>query len=72
MVLVFCYLYILLQSFAIPGTIVLSFISGALFGWLNGVLLVCLCATFGSCVCYGIADTLAKYAVLHWFPKLLI
>jgi hypothetical protein len=30
-----------MQSFAIPGPIVLSFLAGTLFGWFNGVLVVC-------------------------------
>jgi len=72
MMLVFCYLYILLQSFAIPGTIVLSFLAGALFGWFNGTILVCACATTGSTICYQLSNTLAKYAVLQWFPEKIV
>lgn len=36
----FCMLYILMQTFAVPGTLSLSLLAGALFGVLKGLLLV--------------------------------
>jgi predicted PurR-regulated permease PerM len=38
----FCCLYVFLQTFAIPGAIFLSILSGALFGGIEGFTLVCI------------------------------
>ena len=46
----FCCLYVFLQTFAIPGAVFLSILSGALFGPYLGFSLVCLCATSGACI----------------------
>jgi len=68
----FCYLYVLLQSFAIPGPIFLSVLSGALFGGVQGFLMVCLCATFGASSCYMLSYILARGLVIKYFPGHLI
>ncbi|EGR29618.1 transmembrane protein 41b, putative [Ichthyophthirius multifiliis] len=68
----FCYLYVFLQSFAIPGPVFLSILSGALFGFIKGFILVCLCATTGACCCYGLSYTLGRGIVLKYFPDLLV
>jgi uncharacterized membrane protein YdjX (TVP38/TMEM64 family) len=65
----FVYLYIFLQSFAIPGPIFLSILSGALFGGVLGFTLVCICATTGASFCYGLSFTLARGIVVRNFPK---
>eukprot|EP01017_Pseudomicrothorax_dubius_P029120 TRINITY_DN3507_c0_g2_i2.p1 TRINITY_DN3507_c0_g2~~TRINITY_DN3507_c0_g2_i2.p1 ORF type:complete len:279 (-),score=36.67 TRINITY_DN3507_c0_g2_i2:50-886(-) len=67
-VFIFCYLYVLLQSFAIPGPLILSILSGALFGFKTGFILVCICATFGASACYMISLTLGKGLVVKYFP----
>ena len=36
----FCSLYLFLQTFAIPGTLLLSILSGALFPWIIALILV--------------------------------
>lgn len=76
-----------LQSFAIPGPIFLSILSGALFGGVPGFLLVCLvqrelnifcniirfqCATFGASACYGLSYTFGRGIVAHFFPNQLV
>jgi hypothetical protein len=38
----FCCLYVFLQTFAIPGAVFLSILSGALFGGVQGFALVCI------------------------------
>lgn len=68
----FCYLYIFLQSFAIPGPLFLSILSGALFGGLFGFGLVCLCATFGASACYGLSYTFGRGLIVHYFPNQLL
>lgn len=37
----FCYLYVFMQSFAIPGPVFLSILSGAIFGGVKGFFIVC-------------------------------
>lgn len=67
----FCYLYVFLQSFAIPGPVFLSILSGAIFGGVVGFLLVCLCATVGASCCFGLSYTLGRGLVLKYFPAML-
>ncbi|EAR98482.2 SNARE associated protein (macronuclear) [Tetrahymena thermophila SB210] len=68
----FCYLYIFLQSFAIPGPVFLSILSGAIFGGVQGFMLVCFCATTGASCCYGLSYTLGRGLVLKYFPSMLV
>ncbi|KAL4430831.1 hypothetical protein ABPG75_006087 [Micractinium tetrahymenae] len=48
----FCATYILMQTFAIPGTIMLSLLAGGLYGPARGAALVAAVSTAGSCACY--------------------
>lgn len=48
----FSFVYITLQTFCIPGTVVLNAAIGALVGSLGGVLLCTLLGTVGACSCY--------------------
>lgn len=57
-----------MQAFAIPGPLILSIISGALFGKIWGFILVCLCATFGASGCYLLSSSFAKYFIFKFFP----
>jgi uncharacterized membrane protein YdjX (TVP38/TMEM64 family) len=68
----FCFLYIFLQSFGIPGPVFLSILSGALFGGIPAFFLVALCATFGASCCYMLSFMLGKGIVLRTFPDLLV
>lgn len=45
-------LYVIMQTFAIPGTIFLSLLAGALYGSTRGFLLVAVVSTLGSTGCY--------------------
>ncbi|GAB4817853.1 hypothetical protein N2152v2_004899 [Parachlorella kessleri] len=47
-----CLSYVLMQTFAIPGTLTLSILSGALYGVRRGWLLVAAVSTVGACSCY--------------------
>ncbi|CAD8136912.1 unnamed protein product [Paramecium pentaurelia] len=68
----FIYLYIFMQSFAIPGPVFLSLLSGQLFGPIPAFLLVCLCATTGASLCYGLSYSLARGLVLNRFPNQIV
>lgn len=48
----YCTTYVLMQAFAIPGTIMLSLLAGGLYGVTRGSLLVAAVSTAGSCACY--------------------
>ena len=65
-------MYVFLQSFAIPGPVFLSILSGALFGGVLAFFLVASCATFGACCCYMLSSVLGKGIVLRFFPDLLV
>ncbi len=56
----FVSLYIFMQSFAIPGTLFLSILAGALFGPELGLAIVSLVASTGSSCCYLLSRTLAS------------
>uniref|UniRef100_A0A0N5AD70 Transmembrane protein 41B n=1 Tax=Syphacia muris TaxID=451379 RepID=A0A0N5AD70_9BILA len=61
--------YILLQSFAIPGSIFLSVLSGYLFPFPLALLLVCTCSACGALVCYFLSYFLGRRLVLTYFPE---
>lgn len=48
----FICVYIFLQTFAIPGSIFLSIISGFLFPFPLALLAVCFCSATGASFCY--------------------
>lgn len=54
--------YTTLQTFAIPGTIMLSLIAGSLFGPRKGVLLTSLVSTAGSCSAYLLSKHVGQLA----------
>lgn len=68
----FCFLYLFLQSFGIPGPLILSIISGALFGRLLGLVLVTICSTVGAFSCYLISETFGKGWVVRNFPTMIV
>lgn len=61
--------YIFLQSFAIPGSIFLSFLSGFLFPFTVALLVVCLCSAIGASLCYLISYCLGRRLVLYYWPE---
>lgn len=48
-------LYVIMQTFAIPGTIGLSLLSGALYGSSRGFALIAAVSTLGSTCCYAMS-----------------
>lgn len=70
-VTIFCAVYILLQSFAIPGPVFLSLLAGPLFGFRTAMVLVSLSATTGACVCYYVSDAAARPVLERVFPNWL-
>lgn len=62
----FC-IYVFLQTFAIPGSIFLSILSGFLYPFPMALTLVCTCSALGASFCYGISSLVARKIVLHYF-----
>ncbi|XP_002974093.2 uncharacterized membrane protein At4g09580 [Selaginella moellendorffii] len=57
--------YVFLQTFMIPGTILMSLLAGALFGEYYGLLLVVSTATAGACSCYFLSKLVGR-PLLNW------
>lgn len=68
----FCFLYLLLQSFAIPGPIILSVLAGTLFGRWMGLIVVSLCATCGASLCYTLSHFFGKGIVVRKYPQKIV
>ncbi|XP_060530412.1 transmembrane protein 41 homolog isoform X2 [Cylas formicarius] len=60
--------YIFLQSFAIPGSLFLSILSGFLFPFYVALLLVCTCSMIGATLCFMLSQLLGRRLVLKHFP----
>lgn len=64
-------LYVIMQTFAIPGTVSLSLLSGALYGSTRGFALIAVVSTLGSCSCYCMSKLFGRpVARAIWKEKL--
>ncbi|KAL2713759.1 transmembrane protein 41 isoform X1 [Vespula squamosa] len=61
--------YIFLQTFAIPGSIFLSILSGFLFRFPIALLLVCTCSAVGATLCYLLSSLLGRKLLYKYFPE---
>lgn len=61
--------YIFLQTFAIPGSIFLSILSGFLFPFPLALFLVCSCSAIGASLCYILSSFLGRKLLLKFFPE---
>ncbi|XP_074659851.1 transmembrane protein 41B-like isoform X2 [Tubulanus polymorphus] len=60
--------YIFLQTFAIPGSIFLSILSGFLFPFPLALFLVCLCSCLGASFCYMLSYLVGRRLVHKYIP----
>ncbi|KFD47335.1 hypothetical protein M514_11793 [Trichuris suis] len=60
--------YVFLQSFAIPGSVFLSILSGYLFPFWTALALVCLCSAIGASNCYVLSSLFGKSLVVRLWP----
>ncbi|KAG8193788.1 hypothetical protein JTE90_029522 [Oedothorax gibbosus] len=67
--LAFFLIYVFLQSFAIPGSIFLSILSGFLFPFPLAIFLVCTCSALGASCCYVLSSQLGRKVVQRFFPE---
>lgn len=61
--------YIFLQTFAIPGSLFLSILSGYLFPFYVAIILVCTCSMVGATLCFLLSQLLGRRLVLKYFPE---
>ncbi|KAK1374991.1 SNARE associated Golgi protein family [Heracleum sosnowskyi] len=69
--IVYCMVYIVMQTFMIPGTIFLSLLAGSLFGVLRGVALVVFNATAGASSCYFLSKLIGRPLLFSLWPEKL-
>ncbi|RLN74058.1 hypothetical protein BBJ28_00000371 [Nothophytophthora sp. Chile5] len=67
----FCLVYIALQTFAIPGPIVLSILSGAIYPFIEAQLLVAFCATTGASLCFMLSYFLGRGVFSRLFGSMI-
>jgi uncharacterized membrane protein YdjX (TVP38/TMEM64 family) len=60
--------YLILQSFAIPGSIFLSILSGYLFPFPLALGLICTCSATGAVICYLLSYLIGRQLVLYYWP----
>jgi len=65
----FVCVYIFLQTFAIPGSIFLSIISGFLFPFPLALFAVCFCSATGASFCYLLSYLVGRKLVRHYLPE---
>lgn len=61
--------YIFLQTFAIPGSLFLSILSGFLYNFPIALTLVCFCSALGATLCYLLSQLVGRRLVRHYFPR---
>ncbi|XP_013378653.1 transmembrane protein 41B isoform X2 [Lingula anatina] len=61
--------YIFLQSFAIPGSIFLSILSGYLFPYYLSLFTVCMCSGIGASFCYLLSYLVGRQLVQKYIPE---
>ena len=61
--------YVFLQTFAIPGSIFLSIISGFLFPFPLALTAVCFCSATGASFCYLLSYLVGRRLVRHYLPQ---
>jgi len=61
--------YVFLQTFAIPGSIFLSILSGFLYPFPLAISLVCICSALGATFCYFLSFIVARRIVLKYFRE---
>ncbi|WOG90084.1 hypothetical protein DCAR_0209325 [Daucus carota subsp. sativus] len=67
----YCMVYIVMQTFMIPGTIFLSLLAGSLFGVSRGVALVVFNATAGASSCYFLSKLIGRPLLFSLWPEKL-
>ncbi|KAK3729014.1 hypothetical protein QZH41_011460, partial [Actinostola sp. cb2023] len=67
-VLLFCSAYLYKQTFAIPGSVFMNLLAGAVFGIWVAFPLTCLLTACGATFCYLLSRRFGKVLLLQYFP----
>lgn len=62
-------IYIFLQTFAIPGSLFLSILSGFLFPFHEALILICICSALGASLCFLLSQLVGRKLVMKLCPK---
>lgn len=68
----FCSAYLYKQTFAMPGSVMLNVLGGALYGTQTGLPLVCFLRALGSTFCFCLSKAFIRYLILNYFPLVLL
>lgn len=68
-IVLFCGAYLYKQTFAIPGSVFMNLLAGAIFGTLYGFPLVCLLSGCGATFCFLLSQHFGKAYLVHYFPN---
>jgi len=63
--------YLFKQTFAVPGSVFLNVLAGAIFGSTLGFILCCFLTACGASLCYLLARCVGEEPVSLWFPQRL-
>jgi len=66
--LLFSSAYLFKQTFAVPGSVFLNVLAGAIFGSVVGFLLSCSLTALGASFCYLLARAVGKEVAIKHFP----
>ena len=66
--LLFSSAYLFKQTFAVPGSVFLNVLAGAIFGTVGGFLLCCSLTALGASLCYTLARAVGKEVAMRHFP----
>jgi len=66
--LLFSSAYLFKQTFAVPGSVFLNVLAGAIFGTVGGFLLCCSLTALGASLCYSLARAVGKEVAMRHFP----
>ena len=61
--------YIFLQTFAVPGSIFLSILSGYLFWMPLAMSVICFCSAMGATFCYLLSSIVGRPIIQRYFPE---
>ncbi|CAG2163033.1 unnamed protein product [Oppiella nova] len=64
----FCSAYVFKQTFAIPGSLFLNLLAGALYNVWLGFPLCCLLTAIGASLCYTLSAVSGKVYIVKYFP----
>ena len=67
--LLFCSAYIFKQTFAVPGSVFLNILAGALYGTWPGFILCSVLSGTGASLCYIMANLVGSEAARFYFPE---